>query len=88
MRRERIALARLAAMTVSFGLNFPIGVFFAPTVDSYGVNAAAVAVAAALGPTVTGPAQPFVGGLLDRAGAKRVLIGGLTEPKCPFDQHN
>ncbi|WP_454197983.1 MFS transporter [Nocardia sp. Marseille-Q1738] len=78
MRREQIAWAGLAAMTVSFGLNFSMGVFFAPTAASYGVSATALAVAAALGTTVTGLAQPLVGGLLDRVGAKRVLIGGLT----------
>ncbi|MBF6226627.1 hypothetical protein IU470_16150 [Nocardia abscessus] len=77
MRREQVALAGLAAMTVSFGLNFSIGVFFAPAADSYGVNATALTLAAALGTTVTGLAQPF-GVLLDRIGAKRVLIGGLT----------
>ncbi|MEV6322879.1 MFS transporter [Nocardia sp. NPDC051787] len=78
MRREQIAWAGLAAMTVSFGLNFSVGVFFAPTAASYGVSATALALAAALGTTVTGLAQPLVGGLLDRVGAKRVLIGGLT----------
>ncbi|MGK8522684.1 MFS transporter [Nocardia asteroides] len=78
MRREQVAWAGLAAMTVSFGLNFSMGVFFAPTAASYGVSATAPAIAAALGTTVTGLAQPFVGGLLDRIGAKRVLLGGLT----------
>ncbi|MBF6163380.1 MFS transporter [Streptomyces gardneri] len=77
MRREQVGWAGLAAMTVSFGLNFSMGVFFAPTAASYGVSATALAIAAALGTTVTGLAQPFVGGLLDRVGAKRVLIGGL-----------
>ncbi|MFF2554374.1 MFS transporter [Nocardia sp. NPDC058058] len=65
-------------MTISFGLNFSMGVFFAPTTASYGVSATALAVAAALGTTVTGFAQPFVGRLLDSAGAKTVLIGGLA----------
>ncbi|WP_330180410.1 MFS transporter [Nocardia sp. NBC_01503] len=78
MRRDQVAWAGLAAMTVSFGLNFSMGVFFAPTAAAYGVSATALAVAAALGTTVTGVAQPFVGRLLDRAGAKLVLIGGLT----------
>ncbi|WP_169812586.1 MFS transporter [Nocardia acidivorans] len=78
MRRDQVAWAGLAAMTVSFGLNFSMGVFFAPTAASYGVSATALAVAAALGTTVTGVAQPFVGRLLDGAGAKPVLIGGLT----------
>ncbi|MEU2034186.1 MFS transporter [Nocardia amamiensis] len=78
MRRARIAWAGLAAMTVSFGLNFSMGVFFVPAAASYGVNATALAVAAALATMATGLAQPFVGGLLDRLGAKRVLIGGLT----------
>ncbi|MCA2208865.1 MFS transporter [Nocardia rosealba] len=77
MRRENLAWAGLAAMTVSFGLNFTMGVFFAPTAASYGVSATALAVAAALGTAVTGVAQQGIGRLLDRLGPKRVLIGGL-----------
>ncbi|MFB8004146.1 MFS transporter [Nocardia sp. NPDC056000] len=75
---SHIAWAGLAAMTISFGLNFSMGVFFAPTTASHGVSATALAIAAALGTTVTGFAQPFVGRLLDRAGARAVLIGGLA----------
>ncbi|GAB0106190.1 hypothetical protein JMUB6875_51730 [Nocardia sp. JMUB6875] len=78
MRPERIAWAGLAAMTVSFGLNFTMGVFFAPTAAEYGLSATAMAVAAALGTTVTGLAQHPIGRLLDSVGAKAVLIGGLT----------
>ncbi|MFQ6327316.1 MFS transporter [Nocardia sp. CWNU-33] len=77
MRHEQVAWAGLAAMTVSFGLNFSMGVFFAPTAASYGVSASVLAIAAALGTTVTGFAQPFVGRLLDRVGSTVVLIGGL-----------
>ncbi|KAA8884183.1 MFS transporter [Nocardia colli] len=78
MRPERIAWAGLAAMTVSFGLNFTMGVFFAPTAADYGIDAAAMTVAATLGTTVTGLAQHPIGRLLDRVGAKAVLVGGLT----------
>ncbi|OJF83253.1 hypothetical protein NS14008_34250 [Nocardia seriolae] len=65
-------------MTVSFGLNFTMGVFFAPTAAQYGISAAAMAMAAALGTTVTGLAQHPIGQLLDSIGAKAVLVGGLT----------
>ncbi|MFC4376956.1 MFS transporter [Nocardia halotolerans] len=78
MRREHLAWAGLAAMTVSFGLNFTMGVFFAPTAATYGVSATALAVAAALGTLVTGLAQQGIGRLLDRFGPKVVLTGGLT----------
>ncbi|MBW8481894.1 MFS transporter [Actinomadura parmotrematis] len=78
MRRERIAWAGLAAMTVSFGLNFSMGVFFAPTASDYGVSPTALALTAALGTLLTGLAQPFIGGLLDRVGARAVLAGGLV----------
>lgn len=78
MRRDQIAWAGLAAMTVSFGLNFTMGVFFAPTAAEYGLNSAALAVAAALGTLVTGLAQRPIGWLADRFGPKAVLIGGLT----------
>ncbi|WP_280304804.1 MFS transporter [Nocardia neocaledoniensis] len=78
MRREHLAWAGLAAMTVSFGLNFTMGVFFAPTAAAYGVSATALAVAAALGTAVTGLAQQGIGRLLDLLGPKLVLIGGLS----------
>lgn len=78
MRREHLAWAGLAAMTVSFGLNFTMGVFFAPTAAAYGVSAPVLAVAAALSTAVTGLAQQGIGRLLDLLGPERVLIGGLT----------
>ncbi|MGW5310306.1 MFS transporter [Nocardia thailandica] len=78
MRREHLAWAGLAAMTVSFGLNFTMGVFFAPTAAAYGVSATALTVAAALGTTVTGLAQQGIGRLLGLLGPRIVLIGGLT----------
>ncbi|PXX71051.1 cyanate permease [Nocardia tenerifensis] len=76
--RAQLAWAGLAAMTVSFGLNFTMGVFFAPTAAEYGISATALAVAAALGTAVTGLAQHGIGRLLDRIGPKLVLVGGLT----------
>ncbi|MEV6269173.1 MFS transporter [Kribbella sp. NPDC051936] len=73
----RTAFAALAAMTVSFGLNFSAGVFFAPAAADYGLNTSALTTAAALSTLLTGVAQPFVGRLLDRVGAKRILVLGL-----------
>ncbi|MFI1583536.1 MFS transporter [Embleya sp. NPDC020630] len=64
-------------MTVSFGLNFSAGVFFAPVAEDYGIGAGTLAVAAALSTAVTGAAQPLVGVLLDRIGAKRVIVAAL-----------
>ncbi|MFI7442882.1 MFS transporter [Nonomuraea indica] len=74
---ERVAWAGLAAMTISFGLNFSAGVFFAPAAAAYGVDATALAVAAALSTALTGVLQPVIGILLDRVGAKVVLVTGL-----------
>ncbi|MCF2532338.1 MFS transporter [Yinghuangia soli] len=65
-------------MTVSFGLNFSAGVFFAPVTDDYGIGAGTLAAAAALSTAVTGLAQPLVGSLLDRVGAKRVIVAALA----------
>lgn len=73
----RTANAALAAMTVSFGLNFSMGVFFAPTAASYGVSATALSVAAALSTALTGLVQLRIGALLDRVGARAVLAVGL-----------
>jgi MFS family permease len=65
-------------MTVSFGLNFSAGVFFAPAAADYGLDVSALATAAALSTLLTGVVQLPVGRLLDRTGAKRVLLLGLT----------
>ncbi|MBA9005214.1 MFS transporter [Thermomonospora cellulosilytica] len=75
---DRVTGAALAAQAVSFGLNFSAGVFFAPASGSYGLAAATPAIAAGLAVALTGPAQPVVGMLLDRLGARRVLLAGLT----------
>ncbi|MFI6325599.1 MFS transporter [Nonomuraea sp. NPDC050556] len=73
----RTANAALAAMTISFGLNFSMGVFFAPTAAAYGVSATALSVAAALSTALTGLVQLRIGALLDRVGARAVLAVGL-----------
>lgn len=78
VRRDRVTGAALAAQAVSFGLNFSAGVFFAPASDEYGLPAATPAIAAGLATALTGPAQPVVGRLLDRLGARAVLLAGLT----------
>jgi MFS family permease len=78
MSVTRVAWAGLAAQTVSFGLNFSAGVFFTPVSESYGPSATTLAVAAAAATALTGLAQPVVGLLLDRLGARLVLVGGLT----------
>ncbi|WP_433245807.1 MFS transporter [Streptosporangium sp. CA-135522] len=73
----RTANAALAAMTVSFGLNFSMGVFFAPTAAAYGISATALALAAALSTALTGLVQWRIGALLDQIGARAVLAVGL-----------
>ncbi|MEU8122494.1 MFS transporter [Spirillospora sp. NPDC049024] len=78
MQRDRVARAALAAQAVSFGLNFSAGVFFAPASASYGLSAATPALAAGIAIALTGLAQPLVGVLLDRVGARLVLLTGLT----------
>lgn len=73
-----ITRAALAAMTVSFGLNFTSGVFFTPAAAEYHLDVSALAIAAALATALTGAAQTVIGRLLDKAGAKWVLVGGLA----------
>ncbi|MEV4001793.1 MFS transporter [Actinomadura sp. NPDC049753] len=78
MQRDRVARAALTAQAVSFGLNFSAGVFFAPASAAYGLSAATPAIAAGIAIALTGLAQPWVGVLLDRVGARLVLLTGLT----------
>ncbi|MEO3806598.1 MFS transporter [Nonomuraea sp. B1E8] len=75
---NRTANAALAAMTVSFGLNFSMGVFLAPTAAAYGISATALSLAAAAATALTGLVQWKVGSLLDRLGARVVLVVGLA----------
>ncbi|GAA4049419.1 hypothetical protein [Nonomuraea soli] len=46
-----------------------------------------LAVAAALGTALTGLAQPYVGILLDRVGASRVLLLGLVLSSAGYLAH-
>ncbi|MEU8133995.1 MFS transporter [Streptodolium elevatio] len=70
--------AGLTAMTVSFGLNFSAGVFFAPVAAEYGIGTSTLAITAAVSTVLTGLVQPLVGALLDRVGAKRVIVAALA----------
>ncbi|GAA4074390.1 MFS transporter [Nonomuraea soli] len=74
---SRTANVALAAMTVSFGLNFSMGVFFAPTASAYGIGASALSLAAAASTALTGLVQWRIGRLLDLVGARAVLAVGL-----------
>lgn len=70
-------MARLGflALTGAFGLNFAAGQFFAPLTESRGWDLGA---AAALNAAVSGLAQPLLGRLIDRVGARPVVAVSLA----------
>jgi predicted MFS family arabinose efflux permease len=71
----RIVLVASAVMAVSMGLRQCFGLFMAPSIATLGTSAAVFGFAVALHNLIWGLAQPFVGALGDRYGARPVLIG-------------
>lgn len=76
-RRSMIILLLLSGLIISIcmGLRQSLGLFMRPMTAELGISAAAFGFTIALQNIVWGVAQPFVGALADRYGARPVLIG-------------
>lgn len=67
----------LSVMTATFGLNFAVGVFFAPLSAHHGWGVGVLSAAAALNTLVGAALTPAIGALLDRIGPRRVVTVSL-----------
>src|SRR5512145_1080501 len=77
-RLKRYGLVALAFchIAVGRGLHGTFGVFFVAMLDSFGWSRAATAGAISLAIIFEGACLPFAGGLIDRIGGRKTLIGG------------
>jgi MFS family permease len=70
-------------VTVGVGLYAP-PVFLVPLQDHFGWSRAAIAVGASIAAITVGTVSPFVGVLIDRYGARKVMAGGALLMGCAF----
>ena len=63
---------------VSTGARSSFGIFVIPMSEEFGWNRTTISLAAATGYLVNGLTQPFIGHLLDRFGARKVILPGLV----------
>jgi predicted MFS family arabinose efflux permease len=75
--RAMVLLIVLSGLIISMcmGMRQSLGLFMSPMTAAVGISAASFGFAIALQNIVLGVAQPFVGALADRHGARPVLIG-------------
>ena len=71
-----IVLVAAVGLSMSYGpiISFTFGVFFKPLSQEFGWNRAQVSLAFSLSLLVISVASPFVGRLVDRFGARRVIV--------------
>jgi predicted MFS family arabinose efflux permease len=74
----RVTLAAAALMAMVAGGRAAFGLFVSPLNSASGLGLAALSFALALGQLAIGVTQPFVGALVDRAGAARVVAVGAA----------
>jgi MFS family permease len=74
-----VVVAVLAiTLTIASGARFLFGVVLKPLTEEFGWNRAQLTGAVMLATLVLSVCQPIVGILIDRVGAKRILVGGLA----------
>lgn len=78
LRSRWVLVAALVTMTAAFGLNFSAGAFFPFLTSERDWSAGALGAAAGLSTALTGVLQPVVGRAVDKLGARRVLLFGIT----------
>jgi MFS family permease len=74
----RVALAAAVLTGIGLGGRQAFGVFVSPLNTASGLGLATLSLAFALGQLAIGMAQPLFGRLADRAGARRVVLGGAA----------
>jgi MFS family permease len=73
-----VALSFAVMAFLSSGIRFAVGPFLKPMVADLGLDRASFSLVIALGLLLFGALQPFVGRLVDRLGARPVLVGGAV----------
>jgi MFS family permease len=73
-----VLLAFSAVVFVSTGVRFSVGPFLKPMVADLGTDRASYSLVVALSLLLYGAFMPFVGRLVDRAGARPVTVGGIV----------
>jgi MFS family permease len=78
MRRWVVVGAVWLTLAVAFGLFFSFPVFFVALLEEFGWSRGATAAAFSLSSVVQGLLSPVIGMLVDRAGPRRVMLGGTV----------
>jgi MFS family permease len=76
LRRYGLVVLAFLHIGVGRGLHGTFGVFFVAMLDTFGWSRAVTAGAISLAIIFEGACLPFVGGLIDRIGGRKTLIGG------------
>ena len=76
LRRYGLVALAFLHIAVGRGLHGTFGVFFVAMLDAFGWSRAATAGAISLAIIFEGACLPFAGGLIDRIGGRKTLIGG------------
>jgi MFS family permease len=78
-RRWRVIVACFCGLVVGTGsiLTFSFGVFLKPVTEDLGISRGELSTAFAIGVMLTALASPVVGWLVDRWGARRILVPGI-----------
>ena len=73
----RVPFISLVALSVAFSHIYTMGAFFAPLQDEYGWSRTAISSGLTIVSVISVICAPFVGGLVDRWGPRRMAIPGL-----------
>ncbi|HUJ01815.1 MAG TPA: MFS transporter [Usitatibacter sp.] len=77
-RAATVTFAAAAILMVTMGARQSLGLFVSPLNTATGLGITTISFAYAVAQLMWGAAQPFAGGIADRHGASRVLLGGLV----------
>jgi predicted MFS family arabinose efflux permease len=77
-----VTLAAAAILMVTMGVRQSFGLFVSPLNSATGLGVATISFALAIGQFTWGAVQPIAGGLADRYGPGKVLVGGTLMLAC------
>ncbi len=77
-----VAAAAVLYLVIGASVTYGLGPVFNELVNEFGWSVAATSLAFSLRTEVGGVAAPIVGGILDRVGVQRVIVGGVVIASC------